>query len=563
MKHITSISQRPVFSIAMIGALVVLLPLLAVLQYRWIGQVSQAERTRLARNLDANSFGAQRNINDELEQIVDEFNVSQRPSGSRDLNDELVAYFETEITEDYENWQARAPNSALLRNLYLYNISERSYRRFDPETATLVEGSVPISRFERWFDSPFGIPERLANDDLFPNGELWMVSEVIIANGRRQRSMPLAPPAQNLLLFEVDPSVFWNEVVPGVMQTRFDQTDYRVAIEDSRTGRLFYASDSSVTGDIVAEADARQPLASRQRPFRVIGPDLQIVAQHELGSLAEAVDAARRRNLGVGFGILTLLGATGAMIIVWSERVRSVGRLQMEFAAGISHELRTPLATIRTAAHNIASGVITSPEEIREYAEIVQSEGRRLSAMVDQAIQFAQTEAGRRHYDLVAVDVDDVVTRAVQTALPSAREGGNRIEIHRHPEVPQALADETALTHCLVNLLTNAIKFGQPDKPVTIDVSHDPGRSQILMSVHNEGPGIDVDELGNLFEPFYRGHDTSHVPGSGLGLSLVRRMMEGQKGDVSVESKPDQGATFTLRIPADDSDTRSPENATA
>jgi signal transduction histidine kinase len=311
----------------------------------------------------------------------------------------------------------------------------------------------------------------------------------------------------------------------------------------------------------MSRADRSERVAARTQQFGIIGPRLRLAAQHELGSVADAVEAARRRNLAVGFGLLALLGATGGMIIVWSERVRSVGRLQMEFAAGISHELRTPLATIRTAAHNIAAGVVKKPDLVREYAEIVEAEGRRLSAMVDQTIQFAQTEAGRRNYSLETVRIGDVIAQAVETAVPAAEESGHRIAVRLDSILPPVLADETALRHCVMNLLTNAIKFGPADQEITIEAHHDTRTRRVLLGIHNEGPGIDVDELPNLFEPFYRGKQTSNVPGSGLGLSLVRRMVAGQNGTVTVRSEAGHGATFTLHIPVAPPDPPSPDPA--
>jgi len=560
MKPASTISHRPIFSIVMIGALAVLLPLLAVLQYRWIGQVSEIEGQRLRQTLNLTTRGSTRDLNNELEQIVNDFRLGQslnrRGEPPRPFTDQLLQSFTNQLVRDYDSWQATSLNSTLLRNVYLYNVRDRQYRRFDPVSGSLLEETPAIAGFERWFDDPYDIPEARLDPAEFADGRFWLVASV------RRGRQPFGQP-ENWTLFEIDPEVFWNEVVPAIMAARFDQTDYKVAIERTRDRRLLYASDETLAAGAMEEFDFREAIQPRppRRDFGLIGPALRVVTRHELGSLADAVEAARRRNLAVGFGILALLGVSGSMIIVWSERVRSVGRLQMEFAAGISHELRTPLATIRTAAHNIAAGVVKTPEQIREYAGIVESEGRRLSAMVDQSIQFAQTEAGRRHYDLHPVQVGEVIDRAVQTALPSAREGGNRIEVHEHRDLPNVLADETALTHCLVNLLTNAIKFGAPDKAIAIDARHDGKTDHVLLSVHNEGPGIAADELPNLFEPFYRGHDTSHLPGSGLGLSLVRRMMVRQKGDVTVHTEPGKGATFTLHIPVVAAGIREPEQA--
>jgi signal transduction histidine kinase len=545
----------------MVGVLAILLPLLAVLQYRWIGQVSEADLPRLERTLRVTALGSARDIVDELDAIVNEFRL--RRSG-RDLRRPFDEFALEELSDDYEDWQATAAFPRLLRNVYVYREDEPSIQRFDPVTRTLTDASIPLEGLERWFDRPArDIPPEVLFERGLDGSQIWIVAAAVEA-GQQFR----APGGRGgddddaWTIFEIDSEYFWTERVPAIIQARFDQEDFRVAVQDTLTGTFYYMSNDDMPEGIMEEAEVNFPISGRDQQFGVnfpisgrdqqfgiIGPRLRLAAQHELGSVAQAVEAARRRNLAVGFGMLALLGATGAMIIVWSERVRSVGRLQMEFAAGISHELRTPLATIRTAAHNIVAGVVKKPEEVREYAQIVEAEGRRLSAMVDQTIQFAQTEAGRRQYNLEPQGIDDVVARAVETALPSAEESGHRIAIRLDPTLPDVLADETALRHCVVNLLTNAIKFGPAGKEITIEAHHDTRARRILLGVHNEGPGIDADDMPNLFEPFYRGHETSHIPGSGLGLSLVRKMMVGQNGSVTVRSEAGHGATFTLHIP--------------
>jgi signal transduction histidine kinase len=552
MKRGTPIDRRPVFSIIMIGGLAILLPLLALLQYRWIGQISDLERERLPQNLRVTTAGAARDIIEELDDVVDEFRLLRGPRDRRPWE----VFAQEEMIRGYDDWQATSPNPALLRNVYLYSRSERSYRRFDPATGSLLEASPAVAGLDRWMNDPAEIPR----EELLRRGladQLWIFAPV--RNFQQQFRGPGQRPAEWTMIFEIDAGFFWSDRIPEIINARFDQEDYRVALQDTVTDRFLYTSDASITPEIMTNADADWPVtAGIQRQFWLVGPRLHLAAQHQLGSLAEAVDGARRRNLAVGFGILALLGVAGAMIIIWSERVRSVGRLQMEFAAGISHELRTPLATIRTAAHNIASGIVKDPEQVREYAEIVQTEGRRLSGMVDQTIQFAQIEAGRRHYDMEAVGVQDVIDQAIQNVRALAQEGGNAIEVQRRGDIPRVMADPTALTHCLANLLTNAVKFGSPAAPIAIEASHDPRKDRVRISVHNQGPGIDVDELPHLFEPFYRGHNTSRIPGSGLGLSLVRRMMTRQKGEVTVETAPGAGATFTLHIPVAPEESRLP-----
>ena len=142
-----------------------------------------------------------------------------------------------------------------------------------------------------------------------------------------------------------------------------------------------------------------------------------------------------------------------------------------------------------------------------------------------------------------------MIEQAVAVTFPDSEQAQKKLETKVDPSLPLALADETALTHCLENLLTNAVKFGTTEDVIRLTVSYDRDSSRILLSVADSGKGIDPKDLPHLFEPFHRGDAAAQTPGNGLGLTLVQRMIEGQNGHVSVSSTPGEGATFTLHIP--------------
>jgi signal transduction histidine kinase len=285
----------------------------------------------------------------------------------------------------------------------------------------------------------------------------------------------------------------------------------------------------------------------------LIGDPWQLVVKHRAGSLEYAVEQVRRRNLAMSFSILLVLGAGLMTLVISSQRAHTLGRLQMEFAAGVSHELRTPLAVIRSAAHNLRSGIVRDKEHVEQYASIVQEEARRLSDMVEEVLLYSETQSGRRKYTLEPIDVNEVIDRAITNLSPAIDLKQCELTTRIDPDLPPAKADGAALTQCVQNLLSNAFKYGKNGNTTQIEVvaGKDRSSNEIRLSVIDHGPGIDGVDQRQLFDAFYRGRNVgSNVPGNGLGLHLVKRIMVAQGGRVTFSPAPHGGASFTLHIPA-------------
>jgi signal transduction histidine kinase len=220
----------------------------------------------------------------------------------------------------------------------------------------------------------------------------------------------------------------------------------------------------------------------------------------------------------------------------------------------VSHELRTPVAVIRSAAQNLAAGVVNDAEQAKRYGELIDVEGRRLTDMVEQVLEYAGLSGNRRAASSRPVDVASLVHDVVNTSqsLPEAHDVSFDVRIDDN--VPPAMADPDALRRALLNLVNNALKYADEGRWIGLTVSREPGRNegQVLVSVTDRGRGIPADEMAHIFEPFYRGQFalSQQIHGNGLGLSLVKRIAEAHGGRVSVKSAPGQGATFTIALPA-------------
>jgi signal transduction histidine kinase len=271
------------------------------------------------------------------------------------------------------------------------------------------------------------------------------------------------------------------------------------------------------------------------------------------------VNRARTRNLAISFAILFVMAAAIVMLFLSTRRAQRLAELQMEFVAGVSHELRTPLAIICSAADNLADGLVANPPQIRRYGGLIRGEGHRLSQMVEQILRFAGLEAGHAGCDLRPVDVAAVIERAVTACQTPLEESGCEMVRHIDPGLPPVMADETSLAHCVGNLIGNALKYGKDGKWVGVTARMADNGSELRITVEDKGPGVAPADLPYIFDPFYRGSKaiSDQIHGAGLGLSLVKRIMEAHGGAVEVAGRRGGGACFTLRLKTENGTTYS------
>jgi signal transduction histidine kinase len=372
-------------------------------------------------------------------------------------------------------------------------------------------------------------------------------------------------------IIDLDRGVILKELVPALADKHFasrEQMAYRIAIlAQGDEPRVLYSSAGEWTPEDIAEPDAAvnlfgasgppgfggRPRGNGPRgPFQssLISDPWQLIVKHRAGSLGTAVEQMRMRNLAIAFGILLVLGAGLITLVISSQRAHTLGKLQMEFAAGVSHELRTPLAVIRSAAHNLRSGVVRDKEGVEEYASIVQEEARRLSEMVEEVLLYSETQSGRKKYQLGPVDVNEVIDRAITNLSPAIDLTHCELTTQIDPDLPPVKADAAGLTQCVQNLLSNAFKYGKNGDKTQIKIAARKSGGEIQLSVIDRGAGIDSSDQRQLFEPFYRGKNAGpNTPGNGLGLHLVKRIMQAQRGRVTYSPSPYGGASFTLHIP--------------
>ena len=325
----------------------------------------------------------------------------------------------------------------------------------------------------------------------------------------------------------------------------------QLALEGGRNER------SGEPGSPGQQAGLRPPAGSRGRVvIGGVGADLnlEIAAAHVSGSLPGVVAQQRARNLGMGLGVLLLLAGATALVVVSARRARRLAAMQMEFIAGVSHEMRTPLSVICSVGENLADGVVSSADGAKRYGQLISSQGRRLSEMVEDTLQFASLESGKRQFTLAWVDPEAAVQRAVDQARPMIEQAGFALERASAPELPKVRADENALQQILANLISNAVKYGDPGRWMRIeaDAGESDGDPEVRIRVCDRGRGVSKEDELRIFDAFYRGSaaDAGNIEGSGLGLNLARDLALGMGGRLSLRSEVGEGSVFTLHLPA-------------
>ncbi len=607
--------------------LLISLPLLAGLQYNWLGQLSENEHERMKSNLHVSANRFTEEFDTELARLRFAFSAVASPlDRSTSEVDQVVARL-------HRNWEESAPHPGLVDALYLVSPNEDDFdlRRFVPDTEAFIdaEWDAELDRIRphlRTYDGyRVGPGVRVAlppmSEHLITDPMVLLLPQVAARRnqfrfdgGEQFHEVHIAEIVGGLgisswFVIRLDQNYVRDVLMPELMERHFNaagESEYRVAVlrkDDPDT--VFYASDPEPLPAIMAEPDATSPIFNLGREVRfmwafegdsfsgdrsrattahVVGrrgsdvritnsaaeeilveqfagerhidfsaPEWELVAQHRAGSLEVAVNQIRQRNLMISFGILMVLGAGMMIIVISTQRAQRLAQQQVDFVANVSHELRTPVAVISSAGENLEDGLISDPDKARKYGALIRAEARRLSGMVEQVMDFAGVHSGKKRYEIHPLSMETLIDDAIADYRPLMVEQG--FDVHKDvPEgLPDVLADATAVRSAIANLLNNAMKYcgGQRWAKISAAAVEGEDGSEVELRVEDRGIGITPADLDQIFEPFYRGKESTEgqIHGNGLGLSLVRQIVQAHKGTIRVESEPGRGSTFSIRLP--------------
>jgi signal transduction histidine kinase len=290
-----------------------------------------------------------------------------------------------------------------------------------------------------------------------------------------------------------------------------------------------------------------------ERPFASVFPGLVLGIRPHGTTIA---DISRRitRFAFLSLGALSLLMG-GGMIFAYRNVARelALAKLKSDFVSNVSHELRTPLSLIRLYAETLELGRISTPGKHQEYYEIIRKESERLTSLINNILDFSRIEAGKKEYNFRETDMADLVRSTLDSYRFEIEQNGFHFEQKIDNNLPQLRVDREAIARSLLNLVNNAVKYSSTEKYLGIHLYRH--HSVVNLEVVDHGIGIPAKEQLKIFEKFYRVGDplVHNTKGSGLGLALVRHIVQAHGGMVAVESMPGRGSKFIITLPLQNS----------
>ena len=591
------------WSSGVIAVMTLVLVALAVLQYRWSGEISDATMVRMRQNLQSSVSSFREDFTRELSAT----GRSLQPPHSLNTPTELHDY-----AIQVANWRRTANHPWLIDGVYVWKRSpEGRWQSWKLDAAknqfVQAENPAKLARLQLSLEAMTGnhffargFPPR---DDRGPGpahpeherfegppSPPWLMVDAIpaLVGMVPMRSEEPGPNGgRDCVVLQLSETAIQQHILPELTDRYFgvtSESSYHVIVAASDVGPILYSSAvKNADQDPLQNADANVSLLGPMGPFGrqeggrgerrgegqarfqeqrirpgIIRFDLltgtlggdgwRIIAHHRDGSLEAAVSSLRRRNLFISFGVLLVLAFTTGMVVIFTHRAQRLARLQMEFVTGVSHELRTPLAVISSAADNLADGIIET-KQVARYGTVIKTQAKQLIGLVEQILLFASTKDKRHQYQLRQLSVAEVIEAALCASAGLLQSQGITVEQAYDKNLAPVRGDPNAISQCLQNLINNAVKYRGQENWIKVSAKQD--GNEIQISVQDRGQGIAPSELSHIFEPFFRGREVTEaqIHGTGLGLPIAKNIADAMGGRLSVASKVGEGSTFTLHLP--------------
>jgi signal transduction histidine kinase len=609
-----------------LGGLLFLLCALAVVQYRWINQVAEAQRQRAKTELATALIDLENDFDIEITRA---FAIFETPTASPG-----------DYAERYQQWLRVAPYPGLLHGVYILDPGQPGS---PPKPLVPGEPAIPAGQWQRDAEKQTSavFVATASGVDLPRNFRVFSKERTaqfigssqpaLVVDGNPAFVFPIAPtfstfaiagrvgpavpfqinlvrrgsvriPQPQLGLVVLDAAYIKTIFLPAVVKLHFPKVpaDYDILVFEHIAGQeskaIFRSESASPQASLVqsdgnisllrlrldcflppaptrgqevvqtasgpgavakvqsvSEIFGRRPLACGNAGLmsEVNSHGLwELQARYRTGSLDQAIERFRYRNILLGGSVLLVLASGMLALLVSTERARALAQMQTEFVLGVSHEFRTPLTVIGLAADNLTNGMVENSQQARTYGEIIGTHASELSNMVEETLAFARVQSKDFLPDSTLISPAEVVATSLANCSRALEDARMKVELDIAPNLPLVDVDVRLMSRCLENLILNATKYAASGRwmGVRIQTVNRAEGARVQISVEDRGPGISSFDLPHIFEPFYRGSpdDASKGPGVGLGLTLVKHVAERHHGTVEVESPQGAGALFSL-----------------
>ncbi|BCU78541.1 hypothetical protein llg_32560 [Luteolibacter sp. LG18] len=539
--------------------MVVVCSVLAVLQFRWTGEIAAAERARLGAGLEEQATRLSQAFDAELATGC----ARLLPKGAEISNGRLEEAFIRHL----KAWKSSGAAPIFSRiAVAVPGTKEVALSELNQQPEALVPMAWPAA----WEGLRGNLARKSAGGSPPYQDSTGLIIEFPIRGagiGPGPRGGPPpdddfgigldpepGPPVELAwMIFEIDQDYLKNTWLPELVRTYLNPGEQVLRNARVENGDLTLFSNGGSSGKTHGEIRVPMNLQGRAAGVRADHPvsgAWSLVVAERPGELDRVVSASRARNLALAVVLNLLILVAGGLLVRQTQRSRLLAEERMRFVATVSHELRTPLTVIRGAAHNLKRGVVTEPEKVKQYSTLIAKHADDLGEMIGQVLDFSS--AGKAG----SISRKPVSMAEVLRDARLATEADTRdcvVEVDGLETLPPVSGDPSALRRVFQNLLSNAAKHGGSGGWIGVSAREVVGKREIEVRVADRGPGIHPSELAGLFTPFFRGERAraTQTRGSGLGLSLAKEIVEAHGGRVAAEASPGGGACFIVWLPVD------------
>jgi len=564
------VKKKKLFPISWI-IICITLPLLAMLawnQFNWLQELQKREEERIQYSMLSSAQVLSKRIQEELLFFPSLLRI--REAGISTLDELLL--------ERYQFWVFYAISPSLITKIELINNKTGKSLDWNKDHFVNEENRKPL-------------------DDGQNDSHIQRFNDL---GDSLTLSMPITLDRDKNFTVQctINKKILLTDVIPVLAKDSLASTDlYAYRIIDTRDGSTVYSSIKNYAPTFFDEPDIVLPIIQdfkipsfKQSPFLTgqqlpagnfeslsflksraqidesVPPDnisprlfnyliLQIVNRD--GSLVALSRNATVQNALLSFGIVILIAILISVLAEATRRSRLLAVSQQEFIATITHELKTPLAVISSAAQNLMDGLIKDQKKAEQYGAMIKKESSRLGVSIEHFLLYSNTNSISRMKP-VTCDVGELVQAALKFTEEDRLELGFRTDVIISEEPIFVRGDKIALESVFQNLAQNVLRHASEGKYLGIVVSTEKrtkkdAKNNVIIKFRDKGPGIPPKEQKLIFEPFARGKRAidGQIPGNGIGLNLVKRIITMHQGTITLESNQDNGSTFILTLPED------------